>query len=240
MKKGIIYYTDNRLGEPLFSIVQKNILNSGLPIVSCSLKPINFGKNIVVEGESSYPTMVRQIITALEASDSDYVFFCENDVLYPKTHFDFEPKRDDIFYYNGNVWRWWIYGEKAITYDRLISLSGLCVNRNLALENYKIRLKKIEELEKKEFETHEPRIIRVWGYEPGTKKKRRGGITDDDFEMWYSEEPIVDLRHDKTFTCSKVSLSNFKHQPIGWIEITIDKINYWNLREIYNSCNWKN
>ena len=58
MTKGIIYYTDNKLKEPLFSLVQKYISASELPIVSCSLKPINFGKNIVLENrERSYPTI---------------------------------------------------------------------------------------------------------------------------------------------------------------------------------------
>lgn len=76
MDKAIIYYTDNRLREPIFSLVQKYIAASGLPITSCSLKPINFGKNIVLEGkERSYPTMALQILTALENSEADYVFF---------------------------------------------------------------------------------------------------------------------------------------------------------------------
>ena len=64
--KTIAYYTDNEIGEPIYSTVQKYILDAGLPIVSASLKPIDFGKNIVVDGERSYPTMIRQIIAALE------------------------------------------------------------------------------------------------------------------------------------------------------------------------------
>src|SRR3972149_11579423 len=105
-KKGIIYYTDNRLIEPLFSVCQKYILASGLPIVSTSLAPINFGKNIVVAGKPGYVTMVDQIVTALEASTADYVFFCEHDVLYHKSHFDCLPPKDDVYYYNMNNWRW--------------------------------------------------------------------------------------------------------------------------------------
>ena len=49
MTKGIIYYTDNRLDEPIFSAVQREILKAGLPVVSCSLKPVSFGKNVVLE-----------------------------------------------------------------------------------------------------------------------------------------------------------------------------------------------
>lgn len=235
--KEIIYYTDNRLGEPIFSTVQKYILEAGLPIMSVSLKPINFGKNIVVERKRSYPTMVKQILTALKASTADYVFFCENDVLYPKSHFDFTPLRDDIFYYNKNVWRWRCWDNIAITYDRMLPLSCLCVNRKLALDHYKIRQRKIEEWGLDKFRSREPRLARLWGYEPGTKKIKRGGLTDDDFDTWSSEYPVIDIRHNKTFSSLKCTLESFKHPPENWREIPIEKIPGWNLRELFNLWN---
>lgn len=49
--KEIIYYTHNQLPESIFSVCQKQLLKSGLPIVSVSLKPMKFGKNIVVDFE---------------------------------------------------------------------------------------------------------------------------------------------------------------------------------------------
>ena len=98
MKNGIIYYTDNRISGSIWQLAQSCIKDAGLPITSTSLKPIDFGKNIVVEGKRSYPTMVKQILVALENSEADNVFFCENDVLYHTTHFDFTPKSDNILY----------------------------------------------------------------------------------------------------------------------------------------------
>lgn len=234
MNKGIIYYTDNRLGEPIFSIVQKHILNSSLPIVSVSLNPIDFGKNIVLKLTSSYLTMIKQIVTALEASKSDYVFFCEHDVLYPLSHFDFTPDRDNIFYYNAHVWRWKYPDNLAITYDRLISLSSLCVNRQFALEHYKRRLKKIKDLKLEADQRREPQWARRWGYEPGTKKVERGGFSDDDFETWRSKGPIIDIRHGKTFSQSKVTLDSFIHQPTNWRETTLDKIPGWDIKRMFN------
>jgi len=226
--KGIIYYCDNRLKEPLFSIVQEHILESGLPITSTSLKPIDFGNNIVVEGQRSYPTMVNQIVLALENSTTDYVFFCENDVLYPKSHFDFTPPRDDIFYYNENVWRWWTKGDVAIRYDRMLPLSCMCCNRELALEHYQLRQRKIEEWGLDHFRSREPRLARLWGYEPGTKKKRRGGLTDDDFDIWHSKDPVIDIRYWGTFSSPKIHLKDFKHPPKWWKEINIKDIPKWN------------
>jgi len=226
--KGIIYYTENRIREPIFSTVQKYILESSLPIVSVSLKPTDFGKNIVVEGQRSYPTMVKQIVTALENSTTEYVFFCEDDVLYPKSHFDFNPTRDDIFYYNKNVWRWYFNSNEAIRYERMLPLSCICANRNLILDHYKMRERKIKEWGLDKMRSREPRWARLWGYEPGTKKKKRGGLTNDDFETWSSEEPVIDIRHPKTFSRPKIKLEEFKHQPKNWEKININKIPGWN------------
>ncbi len=232
--KGIIYYTDNRLNEPIFSIVQQTIQSSGLPVTSVSLKPINFGNNIVLNLTPSFITMTKQITTALENAKEDYVFFCEHDVLYPASHFEYQPPKDNIFYYNNNVWRWKYPDDYAITYDRLICLSGLCVNRELALNHYKSRLNKIEELNLESVIGHEPLWARRWGYEPGTKKIKRGGFTDDNFEVWASKEPIIDIRHGKTFSPTKVTLDSFKHPPVNLKTTTLDKIPGWNLKELFN------
>lgn len=232
--KGIIYYTDNRLPEPIFSIVQATIKSSGLPITSVSLKPISFGNNKVLDLSPSFITMTKQITAALENAEEDYVFFCEHDVLYPASHFEFEPPKDDIFYYNNNIWRWKYPDDYAITYDRLMCLSGLCVNREFALSHYKARLKKIEGLNLASEKGHEPYWARRWGYEPGTKKTKRGGFSNDDFEVWTSKEPIIDIRHGKTFSPTKVTLDSFKHPPTNLQTITLDKIPGWNLKELFS------
>lgn len=232
--KGIIYYTDNRLGEPIFSLVQRQLLLAHLPIVSVSLKPIDFGKNIVLNLSPGFVTMTKQIITALEKSESDCVFFCEHDVLYPLSHFDFTPTKDDIFYYNANVWRWKYPDNLAITYDRLISLSSLCVNREFALNHYKMRLSKIREMNWDLDKRREPEWARKWGYEPGTKKIKRGGFSDDDFQIWKSEDPVIDIRHGKTFSQSKVTLESFVHPPTNWRQTSLDKIRSWNFKELFN------
>jgi len=218
MGKQIIYYTDNRLDEPIFSEVQKRLLNTGLPIVSVSLSPIDFGNNTVVEGYPGAYTMLHQILTALKNSWEDYVFFCEHDVLYPMSHFDFTPPRDDIFYYNAHVWRWDYPKDRFVTYDRLISLSSLCCNRKLALKQYQDRIDKVKDMGWYKDVARDPDWARLMGFEPGTKKKKRGGFSDDDFDTWSSKDPIIDIRHNKTYSKRKVSLSDFKHPPENWKE----------------------
>lgn len=235
MKKGIIYYTDNKLGDPIFSIVQKEILKSHIPIVSVSLSPISFGENIVLENlKPNIVTMIKQITIALENSDSDFVFFCEHDVLYPLSHFEFTPDKDNIYYYNSNVWRWDYPKNRLINYDRLISLSGLCVNRKFALDHYKSRLNKIIEMHwDEDTRRHEADWARKWGYEPGTKKIIRGGFSDDEFEMWRSKEPLIDIRHSNTFSPPKVRIESFRHPPTNFREITLEELRGWNLKKMF-------
>ncbi len=231
--KGIVYYTDNRLDESIFSAVQKQISKAGLPVVSCSLKPIKFGKNIVLDLEPSVTTMTRQILTALKGSDVDTVFFCEHDVLYHPTHFEFIPSGKDVFYYNTNVWRWDYRGDKVITYDHFRSLSGLCVNREKAVENYEKRLELITGKGYDKLPTGgNPGWARKMGYEPG-KPKRNGGISDDIIEEWRSGYPNIDIRHKTTMTPIKMTLESFRHKPTGWQESTIDQLPGWDLKELF-------
>ena len=233
---GIIYYTDNRIGAPIIPVCQKQLLEAAgdIPIVSVSLKPIDFGENIVLEGrERSYPTMALQILTALEASKAKYVFFCEHDVLYHKSHFDFTPPRDDIYYYNINNWRWLFGADTAITYDGLSSLSGMCCNRQLAIKHYKHRLELIKKWGLDKIRSREPRWARKFGYEPGTKKRKSGGITDEEHIKRKSKYPNIDIRHRHTFSRPKVTLREFNRLPTNWKEEKIENISEWDLRKIF-------
>lgn len=231
--KGIIYYTDNRIEDPICSVVQGCIRQADLPIVSCSLKPISFGKNIVMNLAPGPVTMAKQILTALKVSAAEWIFFCEHDVLYHPTHFEFTPPYKDVFYYNTNVWRWDYRGDKVITYDHFRSLSGLCVSREKALEHYEKRLKLIQEKEWDKVPGKNPRWARIIGYEPG-KPRRIGGFSDDRIEEWRSEYPNIDIRHGDTLTQIKMTLESFVHKPAGWRESTVDRLEGWDVRDLFS------
>ncbi len=198
--KEVIFYADGTIEEPIKSMAWDSIVASGLGIHTSYLQ-LGEVRGIL--------QMMKQIVSCLERSTADYVFFTEHDVVYPKSHFDFTPTRDDIFYYNENVWRWDYPQERYITYDRLLSLSALCVNRLFALDHFKRRLET----------ARQGWDHRKMGYEPGTKKIKRGGFSDDDFDVWRSVEPIIDIRHGNTLSPRKVHLENFTHKPTGWREI---------------------
>jgi len=198
ISKGIIYYTDNRLNMRLAHKCRKQITKSGLPIVSTSLKPLKFGKNFVIKGKRGQLTMFRQILKALEESDANIIFFCEHDVLYHPSHFDFIPENKDIFYYNDNLWRVRLADGFAVKYDHK-SLSQICAYRETLIKEFKHR---VADVEKNGFHNG--------GYEPGTRSIKRGGFSNSSSEHFHSKEPNIDIRHGGNFSASKWRPEDFK------------------------------
>ena len=209
LTKGIIYYTDNLADPLILETCRKQIKScvNGTPITSVSLKPIDFGKNIVLNLERGKITYFKQILTALENIDTDIVFFCEADVLYHPSHFDFVPPRKDLFYYNDNKWKVDFKTGQALFFH-CAQVSGLCCYRELALNWYRWRVEKIE----KEGFKHT-------GYEPGTRSKQ--------FELWNSEFPNIDIRHGTNLSESRWSQDKFrdKNSCLGWT--MADEVPFW-------------
>ena len=208
-KKGIVYYTDNRLDAGIMLACQKQLLKSGLPIISVSLEPLDFGdRNIVIDAERGYLTMFKQILAGVEASGADILFFAEHDVLYHPSHFDFVPEKSDLFYYNQNSWK--VDSETGhALFHYASSTSGLCAYRDLLLEHYRKRVAIVEE----------NGFTRRMGFEPGTHN-RAERVDDYKSEVWMSEQPNVDIRHSGNLTKTRWHPEEFRNQRYtrGWAE----------------------
>ena len=207
--KGIIYYTDNKVNIKLGDKCRKQIARAGLPIVSVSLKPMRFGTNIHFKGERGYLSYHKQILVALEASTADIVYFCEHDVLYHPSHFDFTPPKKDVYYYDFNFWRVRASDNFAIHYDTH-QVNLICGYRELLLKHYR---EKVRRIEKDGF------TMRM-GFEPGCNS-RSERIDDVKAESYYAKEPSLDIRHDTNLTRSRWSKSEFRNQSScrGWKEV---------------------
>ena len=205
----IVYYTDNRLDPVIMAAVQRQILKAGLPVVSVSLRPLFFGDNIALDAEPGVLTMFRQILTGLSMSTAEWIFFCEHDVLYHPSHFDFTPPRDDVYYYNEYVYKVRYPDGKAITY-LCNQVSGMCASRTLLLEHYRERVRRVNR------EGWSQEI----GYEPGTHN-RDARIDDKKAAGWRSEYPNIDIRHEHNFTRSRWRKDQFRNQRFtaGWEEV---------------------
>lgn len=197
--KGIIYYTDNQLDPKIMEACQQQLLKSGLPITASSLKKIDFGDKKVrfPSLKRGHFAMFKEMLGALENSDANIIFFCEHDVLYHPSHFDFTPLQKDVFYFNTNVWKVDSVTGKALKVDKCEQISGMCAWKELALSYVREKMKQIES---DGFDKH---------YEPRGKR-----------ENWSSKEPLVDIRHDGNFTPNRWSKEQFRNQDNtkGWTE----------------------
>jgi len=220
LSRGIIFYTDNQLNLKIAHKVQNQLRTMGLPIVSASLKPMpHFGKNICLPLQRGITTMFKQQLAALEASDADIIYFCEADVVYHPSHFEFIPEKRDTFYYNTNVWKVRKEDGHSLWVDNCIQVSGLVGYREELIKHYRERVALAEA----------GPWDRNWGYEPGTPGKT---IFPTQFkqETWMSKFPNLDIRHDNNLTLSRWSPKQFRDKKNcqGWTEKNVTEIVGWN------------
>lgn len=132
----ILYYSDNSLDPTIakFCIDHLVVAAQGKPIISVSQKPINLGTNICVgEIGRSHLSMYSQILKGVEAAQTKYISLVEHDCLYSPEHFNWIPPKDDVFYYNLNIWFVkWKSGEYH--YQRRRVLSQLICGREVCLK----------------------------------------------------------------------------------------------------------
>lgn len=228
--KGIVYYTHG-VGDTSILEACRRQIKHGMKekhIISVSLSPLKFGNNIVLNEEPGYLTMAKQILKGLEASTAEVIFFCEHDVLYHPSHFNFVPPRRDVIYYNTNVWRVRYADGHALYCNNLQQLSGLCAYRETLLAHYRKRLKMLEEAY-----LHQPtesfnKYVRAMGFEPGThgRPERVDDLTADSYQSAF---PNFDIRHDTNLTPSRWNKDQFRNERYtdGWTEA--DEIPGWGI-----------
>ena len=221
--KGILYYTDNKAPEKILLACRKQLLRcqGDMPIVSVSQYPIEFGKNIVLPLKSQLISMFRQIVVGLEELKTDVVFLAEHDMLYHPSHFDFEPPRDNIYYYNTNLWTVKSDTGQALYTDHSRRNSGLVASRRILLEHFTQKIDKAVEF----FKVTTRGFGRKIGFEPGRKKGRE----DYRVKEYRSEHPNLDIKHGGNITKPRFKLSDYQHggRRVKDSFTLSDEVPYW-------------
>ena len=205
MTKGIIYYTNNKCDKVIMDSVIKRLkkICTDMEIISVSHKPINFGKNIVMDLPSEAQSIFKQIYRGLQESKADIVYLTEHDVLYHSSHFEFKPRFKDHFCYNQNVWQVDAETGQAL-WRRSKRTSQLVIYRNTLIEYFDKLFKRIAQGGYKA----------GLGVSPMTHRIR--GIRSHGLREFRSEYPNIDIRHKNNF-------SNF----IRTDEKLVDSLPYW-------------
>lgn len=125
----ILYYTSNKERQGFEKRVKENLVkvSKGLPIISISQKPINFGHNICVGdvGASGF-NMFRQVQIGLREVKTPFVISAESDCLYPPDYFEFIPPTKDAIYRNSNLYvmpdyrDFYYYKEEGATHSQVV------------------------------------------------------------------------------------------------------------------------
>jgi len=209
-QKSVIFYTDFHAPLPIITACQQQIKQSinGHELISVSLQPLDFGRNITLEKERGYLTLFEQILAGLETSTAEIVYLTEHDVLYSREHFKFTPPDPTKIYYNMNVWQVRVSDGHAVYYEAK-RLSQLVAYRDTLLEHYRKRVAIVKERG----------FSRKIGFEPGSHN-RNERIDDLKSEYFRSEVPNLDLKHGQNLTAARWSPDEFrdKRNCKGWLE----------------------
>jgi len=226
MSLTILCCTDNSCPEEIFSVVRRRLTTLadrvGAPIICVSHAPVELGDNIVVgEQKRSWLTLYRQIHKGLEAVKTRNVAIAEHDCLYHVDHFRWPPPRDDVFYYNENVWlvQWAkenhpeLNGSYSKFWGQRLALSQLICNRDLYLRTLEQRLDIIDKdrsMIKNIDHAGEPGVSKI-----NVKRARRWAdsgrpvylkdflgkvLEHEHYETFTTRIPNLDIRHDGNFT----------------------------------------
>ena len=220
MSTTIIYYTENRLPEPLFTRCQELLVKAanGRKIISISHKPIKLGENICIgESKPSWLTLYKQVLIGCKVAESKYVAMAEHDCVYTDEHFSFIPPRDDTFYYNENVclaqWRNKNHPQLNGMFSRWrtqrLALSQLICSREILIESTRAKL---DVLDRKNINcisnAGEPGVTSIssaqkWadsGRPVYLKKYLADQLEKEKYETFKTSVPNIDIRHDNNFT----------------------------------------
>ncbi|HAX98433.1 MAG TPA: hypothetical protein DCY12_05995 [Candidatus Atribacteria bacterium] len=184
----IIYLTANLLPEPFVEFTRQALINviGNTPVVSVSRKPINFGENIIDDGEKSLDNIYRQMLRAAKVAKTKYVAMAEDDTLYPETHFRFYRPADDTFGYNKNRMSLFTWGEPMYHWRNRLSNCTLIAPRELLIEALEER-----------FTKHPERIPDMYAGELGRPMVEIGlGLKPRKCEEVFSKLSVIQINHD--------------------------------------------
>jgi len=131
MNDATIIYCSSCREDPLFEAkVKETILKhcGGLPIISVTQKPIDFGKNICVGdsiGASGF-NFFRQVQIGLMEAKTEFVISAESDCMYPPDYFTFRPERNDKCYRSSNLYvmpdlrAYYFYKREGATHAQIV------------------------------------------------------------------------------------------------------------------------
>lgn len=184
----VIYLTASEIKES-FAEYQRKILVEAVgdyPLISVSRKPLNFGLNIIDDGERSLSNIYRQMLRAAKVATTEYVATAEDDTLYHENHFNFYRPNKETFAYNQNRFALFTWGEPMYSWRDRKSNCSLIAPRELL----------IEALEERFAKWPEGTPDKITGEVGRGMVERNMGITVRKSVEVFSEVSVIQFNHD--------------------------------------------
>ncbi len=140
----IIMLTANRVPEAWAGFHKEKLLEAagGLPIITISRVPLNWGVNLLDTEVYKPSNIYFQLLRGAKQSETDFIAIAEDDTLYPYEHFHTYRPPQDTFAYNQNRFGIFTWGTPTYFWRDRISNSTLIAPRKLAIEALEERFKK--------------------------------------------------------------------------------------------------
>lgn len=190
----VIYYTSNWLDthNPFFlENTRKQLLKAaeGIPIISVSQKPIDFGKNICLgDIGRSILNIYRQILIGAKAAKTKYVAMAEDDILYSFEHFHEFVPTEDRFAYDMNKWSIYTWTNPPLfTFRNRRVVNSLIAKKDMLVESLQERFDKFKGVPDDQIP------LSHWG-DPGRYEKLLG-VKVWETEEFYSPVPNIVFNH---------------------------------------------
>jgi len=182
----LIYYSSNREKPEFEERIRNEIIKNsgGLPIISVTQKPIDFGENILVGdvGASGF-NMFRQVQIACRKATTRFVTSIEADCVYPPDYFTWEPPKDNVCYRDKNLY---VMGQhrKYFYYKPWGATHAQIVNREFYLNRLDFLFQGEPEwsIEQKNFPKEK------------TRHHQEDIFRSKDFEFYETENPVVQIK----------------------------------------------
>lgn len=139
----IIMLTANKVPKKWALFHKEKLLEAAgsSPIITISREPLDWGTNILQTEEYGISNIYFQLLRGAKLATTDYIGVAEDDILYPREHFEYRPPAD-TFAYNKNRFNVFTWGKPVYFWKDRMGNSTLIAPRQLTIEALEERFNK--------------------------------------------------------------------------------------------------
>lgn len=139
----IIMLTANRVPKKWAEFHKEKLLEAAgsSPIITISREPLDWGINVLQTETYGISNIYFQLLKGTKMAETDYIGVAEDDILYPKEHFEYRPPLD-TFAYNMNRFNVFTWGKPTYFWKNRMGNSTLIAPRKLTIEALEERFAK--------------------------------------------------------------------------------------------------